>query len=245
MATYSATPFVSEPHQHFYIQICLPQSGIVRLRGRDGEWRPYRSAFIPSGVRHEMRPEADALALVYLDPLSVGSGLFADVSRLPDHAAFEIGDLLTPAHRDNLFTLTQQRQPETRHKIADLLTQYKKKPAPHTMDPRIATSVEEIKKSPENVSLQTLAGGAGLSPGRFRHLFQDETGFSFSAYRLWAKTLKAVKQLADSPHLMKAVHEGGFSDQPHFSHVFRRSFGMNPSIFTKGDIPFTATFFPE
>jgi AraC-like DNA-binding protein len=244
MATYWGASFISEPHQHFYIQICLPASGAVRLRGRDGEWRTYRSALIPSGTRHEMTSDAKEMCLIYLDPLSVGAGLFAESCRILNHPAFEIGDFLTPADRTHLLELAQQLKPQTRGDILAILEKHTKLSVPQLIDPRIAASVEAIKNSPESVSLQSLAAEAGLSPGRLRHLFREETGFSFSAYRLWAKTLKAVRQLAASPNLMKAVHEGGFSDQPHFSHVFRRSFGMNPSIFTKGDIPFTAAFFP-
>lgn len=76
LATYRGVGFASHRHSHFYMQICLPDNGEVKLRGRNGVQQSYTVACIPSGVSHEMDPVAGSMTLIYLDPLTTGLGLF-------------------------------------------------------------------------------------------------------------------------------------------------------------------------
>lgn len=236
-ATYRGEGFSSARHSHFYIQISLPDSGHVELRTRGGEWQSYKAAFIPSAVSHEMRKVDGDLTLIYLDPLTTGFGLFADRMQ----TAFDVGDLIDDDMKRRIKMIIPSANLKVRPAILEILNPLLSQSTKNEMDARIKKSISNADL--ETFSLAELAENAGLSTERFRHLFRSETGVAFSGYRLWLKTKKAVDTLANRLDLLDATYEGGFADQAHFSRIFRRSFGVNPSDFTKRKDPFTAHFF--
>ena len=66
----------------------------------------------------------------------------------------------------------------------------------------------------------------GLSPGRARHLFVEETGLPFRTYVLWLRLVRAVDAHSAGMSLTEAAHEAGFADSAHLSRTFRRMFGL-------------------
>ncbi len=243
MATYRGAGFASHRHSHFYMQICLPDSGQVILRGRNGIGQSYRVACIPSGVSHEMDPVSGNMTLIYLDPLTTGQGLFSDLVLQPDHPAFELADLVPESTRREILRIVKTPGAQARSELLRVLDECWTRSPGHTIDPRIQRII--ARASPDDFCLGKLARDVGLSVGRFRHLFKEETGVAFLHYRLWLKVKQAVHRMADQPDLALAAYDGGFADQAHFSRVFRRTFGMNPSEFTKKNYPFSASFFTD
>ncbi|TGL40375.1 helix-turn-helix transcriptional regulator [Leptospira perdikensis] len=240
-ATYRGDGFSTQRHSHFYIQISLPDSGYVELRTFGGDWKKYHAVCIPSGVSHEMRSAEGNLTLLYLDPLTTGYHLFRDRSLTANHSAFEVGDLFTETIKHRIQEILNLSNTNVRSLLLEIINKDFVYPTNRIMDVRIQKSIQNVEI--ENFSLQRLALEASLSAERFRHLFRAETGVPFSVYRLWLKTKKAVDYLANHPHLLDAAHEGGFADQSHFTRIFRRSFGVGPSDFTKKKEPFSAIFF--
>ncbi|MCG6166883.1 helix-turn-helix domain-containing protein [Leptospira sanjuanensis] len=242
-ATYRGDGFSTLRHSHFYIQISLPDSGRVQLRNRDGEWKTYNAVFIPSGVSHEMRKVEGNLTLLFLDPLTTGYHLFYERSLAANHSAFEVGDIFTDQRKDRIASIVQTSDADARSQLLEILNKDFPMRTKGELDERIQKSISNAEL--EDFSLARLAFDARLSVERFRHLFRQETGVPFSAYRLWLKTKKAVDHLGSRPHLLDAAHEGGFADQSHFTRIFRRSFGVSPSDFTKKEEPFRAIFFSK
>jgi AraC-like DNA-binding protein len=76
------------------------------------------------------------------------------------------------------------------------------------------------------ISLEAAARNVGLSSGRARHLFVEQTGLPFRTYLLWLKIVRAVELFSDGKSLTEAAHEAGFADSAHFSRTFRRMFGI-------------------
>jgi AraC-like DNA-binding protein len=76
------------------------------------------------------------------------------------------------------------------------------------------------------ITLNAVARKMGLSPGRARHLFVEQTGLPFRTYLLWLRIMKAVGSFAGGSSLTEAAHEAGFADSAHFSRTFRRMFGL-------------------
>lgn len=243
LATYRGLGFASHRHSHFYIQICLPDNGEVKLRGRSGITRSYQVACVPSGASHEMDPVDGSMTLIYLDPLTTGLGLFSDKVLEPDQAAFEMSDSISNSIKERIRHVLQTPGVGVRSEIMRILDGCWTRSPQHKLDSRIERSIAVAE--PESFCLQKLARDAGLSVSRFRHLFKEETGVAFLDYRLWLKVKQAVHHMAEHPDLALAAYDAGFADQAHFSRVFRRSFGMNPSEFTKRNFPFSVSFFAD
>ncbi|MBM3599467.1 MAG: helix-turn-helix transcriptional regulator [Alphaproteobacteria bacterium] len=85
------------------------------------------------------------------------------------------------------------------------------------------------KQLDEPVSLSDAAPIAGLSAGRLRHLFVQQTGLPFKTYLLWLRLTRAVACFAAGKSLTDAAHDAGFSDSAHLSRTFRRMFGVTPA----------------
>lgn len=78
----------------------------------------------------------------------------------------------------------------------------------------------------DQVSLADAAAHVGLSSGRARHLFVEQTGLPFRTYLLWQRLMKAVELFSGGSTLTDAAHGAGFSDSAHLSRTFRRMFGI-------------------
>lgn len=82
----------------------------------------------------------------------------------------------------------------------------------------------------EHLSLAQLAQQLSLSVERTRHVFEETMNISFSQYVLWMR-LRAVIEKAlhqQQQPLSKAALECSFTDQSHFSRIFKRTFGIQP-----------------
>lgn len=78
----------------------------------------------------------------------------------------------------------------------------------------------------EPVRLAEVAALVGLSPGRTRHLFVQQTGLPFKTFVLWLRLMRAVEFFATGASLTDAAHGAGFADSSHLSRTFRRMFGI-------------------
>lgn len=98
-------------------------------------------------------------------------------------------------------------------------------------DPRITTALKWMRAhltSP--IRLQDAAAAVHLSPGRFRHLFVAQTGTSFRAWLLWARTQYAVTVANRGKSWTDAAQEAGFADAAHLTRTCRRIFGVAPTM---------------
>lgn len=98
---------------------------------------------------------------------------------------------------------------------------------PTVLDPRVRRIVgwatDQLHRP---VSLVDAARLVGLSPGRARHLFVEQTGLPFRTWLLWIRLMRAVGAYADGASLTDAALTAGFADSAHFSRTFRSMFGI-------------------
>jgi AraC-like DNA-binding protein len=73
------------------------------------------------------------------------------------------------------------------------------------------------------------AAKVALSPGRFRHLFVEQTGQSFRSYQLWMRLQRAIDIISGGAAATDAAHEAGFSDAAHLTRTFRKMMGIAPT----------------
>jgi AraC family transcriptional regulator len=80
-----------------------------------------------------------------------------------------------------------------------------------------------------NASLETIARAHAVSVFHLARVFRRVTGTTIHAYRTQLRLRAALERLGDGADLSTIAHELGFSSHSHFSHAFRRGFGVPPS----------------
>jgi AraC family transcriptional regulator len=106
-----------------------------------------------------------------------------------------------------------------------------------SFSPRLRRTMTEFidQKLSENITLEDLAGLAGLSSYHFSRKFKADLGMAPHAYVLSRRIDKAKSLLNGSRLPLKLVAaECGFTDQSHLSRVFRKFLGVTPNNFRNG-----------
>ena len=81
----------------------------------------------------------------------------------------------------------------------------------------------------EAITVDKLAGVAGLGVSRFRERFLEEVGLSPHSYLSRRKVKEAKRRLVqDSASVITVAHELGFSSSQYFATVFKRMEGVSP-----------------
>jgi len=232
---------VTPPHSHQAIQIVFGYAGPVRLQSGTGrEWTGYPLAIIPSRLPHAMDATRSTYNVVlFVEPETrigralteryLGKGI-ASVEE-PEVAA-AMADLfavwLTHSGREGLIAPARRLlQVLTRDAQPSVVT-----------DERIVRAVAFINANLAGaIALEQVAAAVFLSPGRFRHLFVEQTGMGLRPYVLWRRFLRAWDLLATGESVSTAAHGAGFADSAHFARTSRRTFGFPPSLLQVSGVP--------
>ncbi len=231
-AAYAGPAFATRRHSHFFHQICFGIDGPFRLKGKDEKWHTYQSAYIPSGTSHQTESSNTKFIILLIDPLSYGLNLFSEIPIKDGDPACELSKYFVSSNIIEYYNIYLNEPEHFRPKLIAQLSERGIRNNFST-DKRILETINRLYLSSDRLTLNELAKRANISTSRFRHLFKEEAGIPLSAYQLWLKTRKAILYLGENQKLIEAAYEGGFSDQAHFSRIFRRSFGLNPSEFQK------------
>ena len=79
-------------------------------------------------------------------------------------------------------------------------------------------------------TLAALAARVDCSPFHLAHVFRDVVGVSIHQYHLRARLVAALDHVLDSERGLSEIGiDLGFTHHSHFSHAFRRAFGVTPS----------------
>ena len=103
------------------------------------------------------------------------------------------------------------------------------------MDPRVTRAITQIGRfCGEPVTAASCAAEAGLSSSRFLHLFKQETGISFRAFRAWKRARHLLHFANQDLNLAHLAQDIGYPDSTHFSHSIRRFYGLKPRAIFSG-----------
>ena len=80
----------------------------------------------------------------------------------------------------------------------------------------------------ENITLETLAGVAGLSPFHFSRLFSEQFGMPPHAFQTQLRVLRAKALLRQGRAIPQVASQTGFADQSHLTRHFKRLVGVPP-----------------
>lgn len=218
-------------HEHHLIAIVLSFTEPFEIVYENNQSNSYEIALIPKNTSYKLSTsDTDFTVFIHIDPYS------------------EIGIKLTPNEMgiqrlnrcDFLTVLNNVKKwfdgTDNTSQIVDTILQSiettitTKIFTPRKIDERILLCIRYIRKSDSDaIELQQLADLVFLSPSRLSHLFKEETGLTFRQFVLHCKLIKSLKAMHSSSNLTDASSFGGFSDQPHFTKTFKKTFGIKPS----------------
>ncbi len=218
------------PHAHYSIQIAFGYPRGLRVQLGQEAWQPCEAAIVPSRARHSIDVTGSEWSgVLFVEPdTPEGKALTARLSGgmelLPAALATALTQKLEQAWR-----IEQSREAVEavcRQFIYALTNTAPRSPS----DPRVLAAIEYIRQRIEtSITLPAVAKVAHLSPGRFRHLFVEETGMPLRTYVLWRRLLQVWSLLMQGQSLSEAAHAVGFADSAHLSRTSRAMFGTTPS----------------
>ena len=103
------------------------------------------------------------------------------------------------------------------------------------LDPRVVRSIAQIGRfCGDPVTAASCAAEVGLSSSRFLHLFKQQTGISFRAFRAWKRARHLLHFANQDLNLAHLAQDIGYPDSTHFSHSIRRFYGLKPRAIFSG-----------
>jgi AraC-like DNA-binding protein len=107
-------------------------------------------------------------------------------------------------------------------------------PSPNA-EARVSHAARTIDDDPhEQLTLDTLADQAGLSPYHFLRTFERLTGVTPHQYVLRARLRKAAMRVGGgSERITDIAFDCGFGDVSNFNRAFRGEFGVSPRVFRR------------
>jgi AraC-like DNA-binding protein len=104
-----------------------------------------------------------------------------------------------------------------------------------SLDERVENVLDKIDSEfSRKITVRELARSVNLSQSRLRSLFKHDIGIPVTSYLQWIRIKYALKYLfVEEYSLSEAAVASGFYDQPHFTRVFRKFFGISPLLFVK------------
>ncbi|MDZ4807960.1 MAG: helix-turn-helix domain-containing protein, partial [Bacteroidota bacterium] len=223
---------VVDIHYHTCFQIVVSFQSTFNCLIEGNEYGNMKGFIINQTIKHSCKAQ-DTSVFVYL--IDAESYLGWQLKEMLSGKAFlDIESLLTKHQLQQLIVQCNRASSIKEMKIVadDLLenilpTQAEQKNK--IMDDRISKVMEYIEHNLDNpISLDDISKQIFLSPERARHLFVQQTGTPFSQYILWKRIKNIITAvLKNNIPIVNAAIQAGFTDQAHFSRIFKRMFGAS------------------
>jgi AraC-like DNA-binding protein len=213
---------------HVYVAI----EGGLRL-AVEGAGESYGElAVVPPNVRHTIASDYRSVICVLVEPETVRAGAFDMLARRLTGAERQFFVNRIRAAYNQL--LHQQCGDEIGSAAFDIMCFGEALPR-RLLDPRMVQAIAQIGRfSGEPVTAASCAAEAGLSSSRFLHLFKQQTGISFRAFRAWKRARHLLHFANQDLNLAHLAQDIGYPDSTHFSHSIRRFYGLQPRAIFSG-----------
>jgi AraC-like DNA-binding protein len=232
-------------HAHQAIQITFGVSGELRLRPSDRDpWTSYRLAVIPSRQPHAFDATGVSLGVVLFVEPETREGRALTELYLRDGIASLDDETMAPPIAELFAAFLERRGDEAiaaaSRRVVRTLTRGVEPLV--VSDERILRAVSYINTHlDQQITLNDVASDACLSPGRFRHLFVEQTGMGLRPYVLWRRFMHVWELIMAGASLSHAAHEAGFADSAHLTRTSQRMIGVAPSLFRVSPEPAALT----
>lgn len=189
-----------------------------------GRWPShYRAVYLdPAFVRRAIGVDRESECLVaFKQPLLEDAGLTAHLS-----------DLIRGLEREPHGPAATEQFMHTMHVIFD---SYGGNPPEPTPEGRaVARSLAYIRgQAHRDLSVDELAGRAGLSKFHFIRVFKAATGLSPHAYLVQRRLEICKRAIDEGAPLADAAAEAGFADQAHMSRWFKQVYSVTPGAYQR------------
>jgi AraC-like DNA-binding protein len=189
-------------------------------------------AVVPPYLTHGIESDGRCIICLVIEPETVGAGAMEALARRLDGAdAAPVAGRIRRAYLDLL--AAGRRNGFTTAEFDTLF--FGETLSPRPLDPRIARTIARLNDF--SGQAETAAGCAAavmLSQSRFLHLFKDQTGVSFRAFRAWKRARHLLHFVNADTNLAHLAQDIGYPDSTHFSHSIRRFYGLQPRAIFSG-----------
>lgn len=221
-------------HAHPRGQLLYAIAGVMIVRSPVGTWvvPPNRAVWLVADLEHEVRMAGDVkIRTLFIDDRSV-SGLPEESCVLAVSPLLR--ELIVAAMTVPLDYAPDSRDARLMRLLLDELRQEPVLPLhlPMPRDPRLLRLCMELVAHPdEAATAQDWAAQFGVTAKTIHRLFAKETGLTFGQWRQQARLLHALERLARGERIIDVAAESGYASQSAFTAMFRKHFGLPPSVF--------------
>lgn len=184
----------------------------------------------------ELRQVAEGEQIISLEKVTDGS-IFPQHKQLSASYCSELASLLPHMHTC-LMSANKERPYKHQaifHQVLDALIERKETESSIDGNASIALATAYMEKHfDQEMSRDTLAGIARMSPWYFSHKFKEVTGHSPSTMLRDIRIRMAKKQLLRQDcSISEVAHRVGYRDDAYFRSIFKEQVGLSPTMFLK------------
>lgn len=212
--------------------LAAAQEGQLTLTFDGAAPRRLTAAVLPPYVEHTLESESPQALSILIEPETVDPAALARLKARVEAGGEEaLADLIRKAYAALRVTPLKHKMTTEDFDRATLGAILPRR----AMDPRIAAVVAGLAARPGDVlTAADCASQARLSVSRFLHLFKQETGCAFRAFRAWRRARHLLNFANSTINMAHLALDIGYPDSTHFSHSIRRFYGMQPRAIFSG-----------
>jgi AraC family transcriptional regulator len=219
-------------HEHANTYLCVVVSGAFELRARHrDECRAGSAIAYPAGHIHENRfgRQSSRCVNIHFGPTWTEERWVRDWLR--DYHHVGVGPSAPSLRRlDRELCADDSAAPlATASAAIELLADALRADAPGGRPPWMSRIIDVVESDLACApTLSQLAAEVGLHPAHVSRVFRKTCGETLGEYVRRRRVEEANRALCGDLSLAEIAAQAGFSDQAHFTRVFRRHFGISP-----------------
>ncbi|HEY0458174.1 MAG TPA: AraC family transcriptional regulator [Pyrinomonadaceae bacterium] len=231
------TPLPEHSHELAFFTLILAGNYSEKFAGKSFEYSPLTVLWRQADISHQDRIESNSSRFFFVELEKTSLGNLVRDEKLPEHLFEQNGSLtwlasrLRQEIRDARDFSPLIAEGITLEMLGQLI---RKNKLPEKRAPRwLVRVVEKLNEEyNENFSTEVLAAEAGVHPVHLAAVFRQVYKETMGEYVQKLRIAHASRLLLDKEiPLSEIAYATGFSDQSHFTRIFKRLVGITPGAF--------------